>query len=108
MDFKIANTFKKTYTAPLNAKGNFIPLKTNNPSVFAFAVSDTKESFIVIGNMNFNSDNEADVRIPKFKGNEDVIIIKTTTIPTAGKGKMTVRLEPGEIQVLVLSSFPIK
>ena len=47
-DFKIANKFKTTYTAPLNAKGNFFPLKTNNPSVFAYAVSDTKESFIPI------------------------------------------------------------
>lgn len=106
-DFKLANQFKK-YAATLNAKGHFIQLRTNNPSVFAYAVSDTKESFIVIGNMNFTSDSEAVVRIPGFKGNEDVIVIKTISTPVSSKGKMTVRLEPGEIQVLVLNSFPIK
>ena len=58
--------------------------------------------------MNFTTDSEAVVRIPGFKGNEDVIVIKTMSTPVSSKGKMTVRLEPGEIQVLVLNSFPIK
>lgn len=106
-EFIRANQFKR-YAATLNAKGRFLQLRTNNPAVFAYAVSDSKQSFIVIGNLNFNSDNEAAVYIPGFKGEEDVIVIKMTSVPVSGKGKMNVKLEPGEIQVLVLDSFPIK
>lgn len=106
-EFQTANQFKK-YMISLYKSAKFIPLKTNNPSIFSYAVSSYNTTVLVTGNLNFKNSATGDVRLPKFEESMDVISIKLMSVPKSAKGKMTVNLNPGEIQVFVINNYGIK
>lgn len=106
-EFRRANEFK-TYVSSLYRGGSFKQLSSNNPNVFAYAVSGNKNTVVVIGNMNFRATAQASVSVPKFTKETEVIPITFETAPAAEKGKFKVDMYPGEIQVLQLSNFEIK
>lgn len=105
--FRRANEFKK-YVNSIYASGRFKPLKTNNSSIFAYAVSGNKNTVIVIGNMNFRSTEEGIVKIPKFNKNCEIVPIALETVPISENGKMKVDMMAGEIQVFQISDYEIK
>lgn len=105
-EFKRSNEFKK-YVGTIYYGGSFKPLKSSNPSVFAYAVSGNKNTIIVIGNMNFRASADSSVNVPRFNNNLDVIPIKIDSVPISDKGKIKVELKPGEIQVLQVNNFEI-
>ncbi len=106
-EFSMANGFRD-YVAPILANGKFTPLKTNNTSVFAYAMSYNNTAILVFGNMNFRTYSESVIKVPGYKNEFLTIPIKTGSSPISDKGKFTVKLEPGEIQVLLVNDFEVK
>lgn len=106
-EFIEANQFKK-FMISMYKGGKFTPLKTSEPAVFAYSVSAKNNTVLVIGNINFNSNQIADVHLPKFNDSLDVISLKFINAPKALKGKMHVDMDPGEIQVYVINDYEIK
>lgn len=106
-DFRRANEFKK-YINSIYASGRIKQLRSNNPHIFAYAVSGNKNTVIVIGNINFRSTEQGVVRIPKFSKDFDIVPIALESVPISDNGKMKVDMMAGEIQVFQISNFEIK
>ena len=105
--FKMGNTMKLRF-APMIANGKFTPLKTSNPSVFAYTISYEGKSLLVAGNLNFRVNNEAVISIPKFSVNNIVAPIKIKEPPKSQNGSMKFVLKPGETQILMLNDLEVK
>lgn len=105
--FRRANEFKK-YVNSIYSSGRFKPLKTNNPAIFAYAVSGNKDTVIVIGNINFRSTEEGIVKIPKYNKDSELVPITLESVPKSENGKMKVDMMAGEIQVYQISGYEIK
>ncbi len=107
LTFAVANNLKKQFISVIN-NGKFVPLKTSNPSVFAYAVTYKEKSIVVTGNLNFRNISDTVVYIPHFSVDCDVIPIKIEDSPIAQRGSFKVTLNPGETQVLLLNNLEIK
>ena len=105
-EFKRANQFKE-YMVSMYDGGKFHPLRVSDPSVFAYLVSKNGNSVLVIGNLNFKNIVNSEVHLPKFNEEKDVISVEFENPPKAGRGKMEVNLEPGEIQVYVINNYEL-
>jgi len=101
-EFIMANKFKSNI-APMLSKGSFTALKANPLSIFAYSISYGDENIVVIGNLNFRAEAETIVNVPKLDEKHIVIPIKISSPPITKKGKLKIRLMPGEIQVLMIS-----
>ena len=106
-EFRRANEFKK-YVNGLYAAGRFKPLKTNNPYIFAYAISGNKSTVIVIGNINFRSTEQGKVYVPRFSQELDVVPIVMESSPVTERGKIKVDMMAGEIQVMQIDGFELK
>lgn len=102
--FTYGNAFKKTLSNVIT-NGRMIELKTNNSEVFAYAISYDKTTIIVYGNMNFREINDAVIKAHNFKPDMMVIPIKILDAPIVGHGTFKIKLEPGEIQVLLIDDL---
>jgi len=98
-DFIIANRFKY-FARDIISQGDFIPLRTSSPSVFAYSRTFNKKSIIVVGNLDFKKDQDAKIYIPKINNDLISIPIKILSIPKVTRGKIRTKLVPGEVQVL--------
>ena len=78
-------------------------LKTNDESVFAYAISNQDSIIAVIGNMNFTGGINAKVKLPKISPQNAVIPMTMINIPKIEKGEITTDLMPGEIQVMMFN-----
>lgn len=106
-NFIMANGFKIKFM-PFITMGKFKPLKTNLSSVFAYSLSYDGKSIIVIGNMDFRSVANIEVKVPGIKQENMVIPIKIQSIPVINKGKIVEKILPGEIQLLLVNDMEIK
>ena len=102
-----ANRFKGQIE-PMMISGKFIPLKSSNPSVFAYAMSYNGKSVVVIGNLDFRLNSEAFVSVPKLKPENMVIPVKIESIPITQRGGIKVNLSAGETIVLLLDDIEVK
>ncbi len=89
-------------------EGKYVPLRTSNPSVFAFARADGSDAVVVIGNLDTKNDIETNVYIPKLKSNSFVSPVKMIEPPATKNGRLAVTLKPYEVQVFMLSKVTIK
>lgn len=105
--FALANRIKREFSTIIN-NGKFIPLKTSNPSVFAYAESYNGKSIIVIGNLNFRNNSDVTVYVPKIENKDIILPIKIDSIPVTEKGCIKVTLNAGETQVLFVNNLEIK
>ncbi|MBO7671858.1 hypothetical protein J6S88_00460 [bacterium] len=105
-EYVMSNMLKKYLVKHLNL-GTFHVLKTNNPSVFAYAISYNRNTLIVIGNLNKSGYAKGEVKIKKI--NPDLIImpVRITGAPIIGKNKINVDLSASEIQILMINDFEI-
>lgn len=103
-NFILANGIKKQFL-PLINNGKFATLKTSSPSVFAYSITDKGQSLIVFGNLNFRSETETFVNVPKLSPNKMALPIKIDSIPITQKGGFKVNLNPGEIQVMLVGEI---
>lgn len=88
--------------APLITTKDFVPLKTNNPSVFGFKKQNGGDSIIIIGNLDYTASQKAKVKVPKLDKDDFVMPFKMVEPPVAKNGSFSVALRPYEIQVLAV------
>ncbi len=105
--FVTANNLKKQFM-PVIMNGEFIPLKTSNPSVFAYSMSYKKQNIVVIGNLNYRNEVDVTVKIPHFSNSNSVIPLKIEGIPIVKNNTFKIPLNPGETQVLIINDLEIK
>lgn len=103
-DFILSNKFK-TMISPIISEGTFLPLKTSEPNVFAYANYNKNNTVLVIGNLDFKQDVTAKVNLPKVTESTQSIPIFIKSIPVVSKGKVNTTLAAGEIQVLLFNEF---
>lgn len=103
-DFMLANRFK-AFAKNVISQGTFTTYRTTSPSVFAYARTYDKATTVVIGNLDFKKTQNVKVFIPKISPESETIPIKILSIPKLSKGKITVNLTPGEIQVFYFSNL---
>lgn len=102
----LAERFRLMTSKVVN-NGTFVPLYSSNSSVFSYARNYEKMSILVIGNLDFKRTQEVSVRVPKLTKDVYSFPVKITTAPEVSKGKITSKLQPGEIQVLLFKDFNI-
>ncbi len=105
--FEFANRFKSDIASVL-ASGQYTTLSAAAPSVFAYMLSHETMSVVVYGNLDRKNPVETGIRVPKINQDSTVMPIKIIAVPIAGSGKLNVKLEPGEIQVLVVGGADAK
>ncbi len=103
-DFILANNVKRSLL-PLINTGVLTPIKLKNNRVFAYTISNFKKSVLVIGNLNFEQNEKALVKIPKYNKKDTIIPIKISKMPTIRCGKIYADLTAGEIMVFVIKSL---
>jgi len=101
-DFITANKFK-IMEADVISNGDFTPLRTSNPNVFAYKKQLGENAFVVIGNMDFKKIQEVEIKTPKINNSLPVVPIKLENMPKVANGKIMTRLNPGEIQVILFT-----
>jgi len=84
----------------LISNGDFVILKTNSPSIFAYSRNYDDESVLVFGNLDFKRTQQAVINVPKIKDSAYSIPIKINNIPVLLNGKVSTQLDPGEVQVI--------
>lgn len=99
-EFLMGNRFKIIASEVLS-NGDFIPLRTTSPNVFAYSRNYATTSIVVFGNLDFKKSQEVKVFIPKNQSGDYSVPIKITSIPIVENGKISVKLQPGEVQVLM-------
>lgn len=103
-DFIMGNKLK-SYMKIIITNGQFNPLKTNSPSIFAYEMSYEKQSLVVIGNLDFKKTQNAIVKVPKITKESNSIPIKITKLsPIIENGHVSTELPPGEVQVLYINN----
>lgn len=105
--FTYANGIKLYYSR-LISLGKFIPLRTSNPSVFAYAISYDGKSLIVAGNLNFRENADTLVYVSRLSKENMVLPIKILEPPITQNGSLNFKLQPGETQVLLTNDFEVK
>ena len=105
--FILANGMKRQFSQIIN-NGKFVPLRTSASPVFAYAMSYSGKSIVVIGNLNFRNNVDVTISVPKLENKNIVIPVKINNVPIAGKGSFKVTLMPGETQVLYLTDLELK
>lgn len=105
--FISANIFKKQFIPMIN-NGRFVPLRTSEPSVFAYTFAYNGKSLIVIGNLDFRKQIDAFVSVPKLTPNNIILPIKIENIPVTKNKGIETALNPGDIQVLLLDDLEVK
>lgn len=93
----------KYWAKSILVEGKFVPLKTNNPSIFAYARKNGDDAVIVIGNLNKEHELEGKVFIRNIKETSFVSPVLMEEAPLVKRGKMLVKLKPYEVQVFMLN-----
>ncbi len=102
-DFVLGNDVKKSLIPILN-EGNFTPLKVKNSKIFAYTVGNLNKRVLVYGNLNFEENEKAIIKIPKFNKKSSLLPIKVSQVPTVKCGLIHANLQPGEIVVVILKN----
>ena len=105
-EFVLANKFKNYYAQDLST-AKFVPLKSSNPSVFAYSRVMKGQSIVVIGNLDFKSPQESIVKVPRFKPDKKIINLRVYKTPknVYSNGKIQTELGAGEIQVMLVKGL---
>ncbi len=98
----------KYWAKRMTTEGAYVPLNTGHPSVFAYARTNENEALVVIGNLDTKHGIETNVYIPKLKTNSFISPVTMIEPPNVKKGKLSVILQPYEIQVFMLNKVTIK
>lgn len=106
-DYLIANKLKSS-AQDIISSGSFVPLRTTDTSVFAYARSFKKRTIIVVGNLDFRSQSKVNVSVPKLTNSVTLLPVEMVLTPVIKNGKIEIELMPGEIQVYLLDKFEIK
>ena len=103
-DFVTANKIKSIANEILKT-GELKFIHTSSPSAFAYVVTNSEKTIIVIGNLNFKEKVNTTTRILQFDDNDNFYPINIITPPTITKGKIISELYPGETQVFLIENI---
>lgn len=108
-EFVLANKFK-SYMINRLGVGEFIPLKTTSPKVFAYARTAKNCTIVVFGNLDFQNDEQVIIKVPKLNQHNRVTNMRLYTEPVNqySKGKIKTNLGAGEIQVLLIKHLALR
>ena len=107
-EFIRANEFRNSI-ADLLSNGNFIQLKTNKDSIFAYAINYNNSAVVVFGNLDFDNSVLADIKLPKINKSTKFKCIKCTgEQPIFKRGKISTNFCPGAIYVLQFEDLVIE
>lgn len=100
-EFVLANKFKQYYMDELSSM-KFIPLKTTSKSVFAYTRSNKDFMIVVIGNLDFKTNQTVTVKLHGVNQKTKYIDLRLNRhiSPNFQQGKFTTELKAGDIQVL--------
>ena len=106
--YDAANRFK-LYMAPVLNNGDIHIFKTSSSSVFAYAISYSKQTVLVVGNLNSRVQQEVEFKLPKFDAESKMLMpLKLINVPHVEKNKFKTTLYPAEIQVYMIEDYEIK
>lgn len=105
-EFAMSNMLKKYLLKHINL-GHFQVLKTNNPDIFAYALSYNRDTLVVTGNLNRTNYAKGDIKIKKVNSDLIIIPVRITGSPIIEKGKIAVDLKANEIQILMINDFEL-
>lgn len=106
-EYKNAMDFRKS-NSDLITLGNFVPLKTDYPEVFAYARHYKDKTIVVIGNLNYdNAYKKVMIRVPGLNKKHQISFIKGSNVYKLRRGKLYINLGEGEIKVLLIDNFSI-
>lgn len=88
--------------------GSFVPLRTTSSSVFAYSRNLNKQSLIVIGNLDFQSNKNVTIYVPKLNPDMPIVPLKLTSVPKIKKGKVYLNINPGDVVVLYIGTADVK
>lgn len=97
-EHKLAISVRNQYLDVIT-KGTFVPLKSNNDSVYAYKRCHGKNSVYVIINRNLVNSENIKIKIGKIKRNQKRNIIKAPSLINIEKSMLSGRLKPAEIVV---------
>ncbi|MBP7211817.1 hypothetical protein KBA27_03190 [bacterium] len=101
-NFEFAQKFRFLSGSAMQKSG-FKILRTSDSHVFAYKRYDTTSTLIVTGNLDFsNSYNKVKIFAPGINKDMTFIPLHSLNMPFVTKGKVTVDLFPGDIQVFYL------
>ena len=106
-NFVLANKFKSMMGASLR-DASFVPLHTSSSSVFAYIRSNSYDSILVVGNLDFENLRNVKVHIPKLTEKMSIIPIKFQGVQKVASKTFNTILSPGEIQVFMIKNYSIK
>ncbi len=106
-NFKAATKLREII-APLLANGTFVPLKSSNKEVFAYALGHGETTVVVLGNLNFSDINEAKIKFPKYDEHKHSSLpLKIENIPVFEGKYIKSKFNPGEVQVLYIQGLNV-
>lgn len=106
-EYKKAIEFRN-HNIDLITLGNYVPLKTEFPNIFAFARSYAGKTVIVIGNLSYdNYYKKIVVKIPGLNKKSSINCINCKNTYKVRRGKFYTGLNKGEIKVLLIDNFSI-
>lgn len=88
----------------ISTTGEFRPLFTGNRSVMAYARVLNKSSMILIWNTDQMNPQKVKIRLKQIGGSQSILPAKSKTPPLIDGNTLEVKLEPGEVQVLLGSN----
>lgn len=109
-NFEIANKYKKTFSQVFS-KGSFVPIQTNNDSVFAFARSYGDVTILTIGNLDFkNAQHKVKININKLNKTHTFSVLKGSNSAygfVRKNDKITFDIPAGDIQVYLINNLSL-
>ena len=107
IDFERAMKFRHQ-NSDIITKGNFVPLKTLEETVYAYARSFDNKTVLVIGNFDYTKEyKKVLVKIPGFTKKYSIDVVKGDCFLKLRRNKLYVDMAPGEIRVLLIDNFSI-
>lgn len=86
-------------------KGNFKLLYCSNPKIFAYSRSYGEKTIVVILNKNLIDKENATISMYGINSKLSIMPVKYTNSPVVTKGKIAVKLDPAETNVLYIENF---
>ena len=107
-DFVVANRFK-IMAAETLSKGSFVPLKTSNSNIIAYARNYNNSTVIIIANTEKTEFENIKIKVSKLNNELFAVPIKVSqNVPTVSKGEIETNLAPLETQVILFQQFALK
>ena len=107
IDYKAAIDFRNKYI-DIVTLGSFVPIKTDNNKIFAYARCYEGKTIVVIGNLDYeNKYKKTTIRLSGLNKRRNIEFIKGSNNLRYRIRKIYTDLEPGETKVLLINDFSI-